>query len=886
MESAIKSNDIARIKELISECDINSRNEAGDTPLHIAIANSSNREIIEVLLQNGADPKFLNKRNMPPLHCIEQGDLKTIENILTLENKFDFEDSEGNTCLHTILKFRKRYVTDVGQFWRLVFKLKNTSVGYFDKPNKYGDTILMAAARAVMLPSVNEHLEYILDHIPDINVFTKNQSGENFLHILCRSFVMESNSSLIANILEGNFKNCPRWSVRKLLSEKNSVRDTPFLIIMQNMNNILNLEILRLFIAAGAAVNDSNIRGETVLHRAVLRSEGEFSFQEENFAEIISYLVKEGADIDAKDISSSTPMMLINQTDTTTALIEVGASVNIPNKFGQTPIMVKVLDDEVNLSVIDVLITRGAKVNVTDNHKSSILHYLAWQGLMGEIVSTFIEAGAEVTVDNMGQLPCDVAYYCRHLNTFNQLCRCPPLTHTSIKQNFCLRSTAADISTLSSLDINGIIKRFEPFKCRLKSDLLHLSDIGYVSFEDEANEIKTFVGSVINKLCYKFAEKDKLFTASIIESGSVGEDTKVGQPNEFDFVCILKEFSEMCEVDETFSSSEPGFAYLKHKAGRGDMRYFDSDGYFKTLAVWNICQTLLQDILQTSDLFSHPNATFSTNHRTPSNTITKPTCQFSFYWSGPFFKHLEVDVDIVLACQVKGWWPQSVKLSMLPDNIQQEVKAEGCILILQTEHNEGKHQLRISGLNAEKAFMKSLPQIARDSYILCKTLCDDRICPGVENGESQFYCREYVTSYELKTCMFHVFCEDYRNTSMQRCVDYSESELLNFVGKILLKLTQCVAIEKLESFLFPWQNVFTFLKEHKDDEDDTFLHVDCAFKKLYLNVILKLLGLPQDPTEIDVESIERYWHEIKESENDEMVLLDDYWEVTEEILAE
>lgn len=138
----------------------------------------------------------------------------------------------------------------------------------------------------------------------------------------------------------------------------------------------------------------------------------------------------------------------------------------------------------------------------------------------------------------------------------------------------------------------------------------------------------------------------------------------------------------------------------------------------------------------------------------------RPTIQFSFCWSGPFFKHLEVDVDIVLACQINGCWPQTVKFDSLPVHIKHELHKDGCILILQTEHEiYQNHQLRISALNDEKAFMKWLPKIARDSYNVCKILCDDRICPGVENSEDSFYCREYITSYELKTCMFHVFRE-------------------------------------------------------------------------------------------------------------------------------
>ena len=90
MESAIKENDLEKVKKFLEGgYGVNVQNEEGDTLLHLAVANNNDREILELLLQSGADSKIRNKRNMSPYECIVQGAIKLIENILILEYSFD-----------------------------------------------------------------------------------------------------------------------------------------------------------------------------------------------------------------------------------------------------------------------------------------------------------------------------------------------------------------------------------------------------------------------------------------------------------------------------------------------------------------------------------------------------------------------------------------------------------------------------------------------------------------------------------------------------------------------------------------------------------------------------------------------------------------------------
>ncbi|VDI69555.1 Hypothetical predicted protein [Mytilus galloprovincialis] len=887
MEQAIRVNDLQSLDDYIaSGGDVNIKNENGNTLLHIAIAVSADISIIQTLLENNADPKLSNNNGECPLQCIRQDDIQMIENILKLEKSFDLRDEEGNTCLLTILKFKKRYIVDIEQFWTMIIQNSKSLNIDFNIRNKYGDTCLIEAARAVFMPGVSLHIEFILDKLENVNILIKNRNGDTFLHSFCRSVATEVESELIQKIFLGQLRNCPKALLKQLLSCKNNTCDTPFLQFTQNTNTIINVDLLKLFIAAGTDINGKNIRGESAIHRMVIRSEGEFCWEDEDCNANIMYLVREGADVNAQDITSSSPIMLANESRTIKALLNVNASVNIPNKFGQTPLILKLTSNEINTSVIQMLLEHGANVNALDNYHSNALHYLAWERAGTETLTILKHFGALSVPDKLGQLPCQVAYFNRYKEAFDNLCLCKTNVHGDVMANFCVKSETRLIQTFTDLQFEDLIERFSEFHGKLRSTLLNLPDLGHVSFQEEAHMIYAFVNNLVSNLCRQIAETDRLLANIVVESGSVGEGTKVGRPDEFDFVCIFQEFSRLCEVDETLSSENPGFAYLKLKSeyvNGIDQDYFNADGYFQTHSVWHKCQTLLTELLQTGNFFSHPNVVYCTEQRTTNFTIMRPTCHFSFYWSGPFFKNMRINVDLVLACQIEGWWPQATKLENLPSQLQRNALQEGCILILQTEMNENKHQLRVSALNAETALVKSLPQVARDAYVVCKILCDERICPSVcEEGEEGdcHDCKEYVTSYQLKTCMFEVF-NNFYNENISHGEANSEANLHDFIVQILKTYKKYLTLENLPSHLFPWQNVFTFLTScHYNDEH---LRVLCSMRKLFTTIILVLLGEAQDFNDVDVESIKNHWNE---SEDDNMILATEYWDKSEEMVRE
>ncbi|VDI03469.1 Hypothetical predicted protein [Mytilus galloprovincialis] len=180
----------------------------------------------------------------------------------------------------------------------------------------------------------------------------------------------------------------------------------------------------------------------------VIRSEGEFCCEDEDCIANIMYLVREGADINAQDITSSSPVMLANESRTIKALLNVNESLNITNKFGQTPLILKLTSNEINTSVIQMLLEHGANVNALDNYNSNALHYLAWETAGTETLTILKQFVALSVPDKLGQLPCQVAYFNRYKEAFDNLCLCKTNVHGDVRANFLANFLATIILVL------------------------------------------------------------------------------------------------------------------------------------------------------------------------------------------------------------------------------------------------------------------------------------------------------------------------------------------------------------------------------------------------------------------------------------------------------
>ena len=197
-------------------------------------------------------------------------------------------------------------------------------------------------------------------------------------------------------------------------------RDASRLTPLHHAAMLRKAEICRVLIAAGADVNATDRFSDTPLHWA-------------GSAEVAQVLVENGADVDAENEIRSTPLHDARSAEIAEVLIAAGANVNAKNQFCRTPLntaddaeMRRLLimagseaanSDQFgwtpmhdaakwnNPEIIELLLTRCAPVDPRDGTQSTPLHYAASRGHT-EVVRLLVARGADSEATNaQGETP-------------------------------------------------------------------------------------------------------------------------------------------------------------------------------------------------------------------------------------------------------------------------------------------------------------------------------------------------------------------------------------------------------------------------------------------------------------------------------------------------
>jgi hypothetical protein len=126
------------------------------------------------------------------------------------------------------------------------------------------------------------------------------------------------------------------------------------------------LELLQMFLNAGADANVRNNSGQTALMR----------LDEDSSAEIVSALVYAGAKVNLKDEDGDSALLVaaaLKKTEILKALLDAGAKVNTRNKEGKTALMIAAEGGYVEN--VRALLEAGANVNQKDKDGATALKY-------------------------------------------------------------------------------------------------------------------------------------------------------------------------------------------------------------------------------------------------------------------------------------------------------------------------------------------------------------------------------------------------------------------------------------------------------------------------------------------------------------------------------
>lgn len=295
---------------------INNRDlRTGDTTLHLAVEWRRPR-IILFLLEKGAALDISNESGLTPLQLAAKIDnCEAIPLLLQGGAQVEARSLSGLTALQIAAEKRN---------W-IAFDLLIIGGAAINAWTNNGETLLHEQARESFANvSVASKL---LDHGANIEV----RSSQGYTALQCAA--VSGNRKMLMFLLSRGAK-------------LNSLtpRGETLLHITPPINNDC-LDISRTILERGLSVHTVSSQGWTALHQAVYAGTGVFNAKSDKTREFIELLLDYGADINAHTVSAiaETPLHLavranIARPSLVSLLISLGADVNVLNNEGKTPL--------------------------------------------------------------------------------------------------------------------------------------------------------------------------------------------------------------------------------------------------------------------------------------------------------------------------------------------------------------------------------------------------------------------------------------------------------------------------------------------------------------------------------------------------------------------
>lgn len=811
LHKAIEENrgDIVRIWFNVGPATVvNAPNIWLQTPLHYS-AMKFNTPLLEMLLAIPiANPKLQDINGFNVLHCY-------IYNILTLPH----DD------------------------WRRIIEILLNMGIDVNQRTKYGYTVLHLACRYRTSPSV---LRYLLESCHRVDKLIVNNDGENFLHTfvqslnngIARSEHFKEKFSLLEDIVNKKIPNLSLDILKSLLQQQNDNGATPIHLIISHFDKyrkVNAVDILRKMTSfADCATKPDNL-GNHPIHIAIACTPKATS------PDLLKMLVKTGNRGDSKNVFQQTAAHLVrtNEGNLSSEKIKSLRSLkkiakvvfNSQDKWLSTPLMNISDCDPDCYYTLNEISDSFPNVNARDEYGASALHYAAYHD-EEKFSNWLIEKSAKTDIkDKLGDTPLDTAR--RHLNFTTE--------------KIILKSEESEV--LYNIDqdfINDVLglRRMKPIHMNADEFVDRLLQQKYrqALVSDEDKLIIDTIRSFVKLLCSKVEEYDSRFRIALLQSGSTSEGTKVGPPDEFDFLLCLDAFSEITEIVMRKRAGNDQNAALKLKVAENHrfLEYFDEEGVFTTPTVFmHLHKYLTKAMYDTSVWENLKFRNLSYVFEMPLLKKEMDTTVFMSHliWMGCRHKQLRIKLDMVPVIRNKAWWP--IDPWSLP-LMSREIHDAGCLLMLDTKDDLERFtsdfmketivgsinhmqplvtDLSVSTAPAEICLMRSLPVVVRESYALAKLL-------------TKFCQEDDLTSYMLKNCVFYVLRDlgwNAKNPDVFK-TSLSVREITILVLKKLLTFnkTRC-----LPRFFLPDINIFL--------EDDG--NIEQKSRRQLVNFLLRILGV-------------------------------------------
>ena len=329
----------------LTKTDINEKDAAGNTALHVA-AKVGDSDLVTYLLLKNADSTLVNDDGDTPLHVAMKNGRYAAARVLaeTGSNLF-LTDSSGKTALDLTAEY-------------------NTPEWY--------DAIITEKT----------------------GVITDSQ-GQTMVHY----FVKNQNEIAVNECIK---KGVP-------LSAEDTNGKTPLALALENAKDVKNVTIAASLIMAKCepvrgtfsyfedAVRTRNVSlrfddNQTPLHLAAVQGH----------SGIVKYLLDNGASTTAQDNTGATPLheaVRYGQIDIVKILLNGGAKVNARDSLGKTPLLL-IVPKNAQTAIYTLLLMKKADANAKDLYGDTPLHIATMGGAEVTILQKLVDAGADVNERN------------------------------------------------------------------------------------------------------------------------------------------------------------------------------------------------------------------------------------------------------------------------------------------------------------------------------------------------------------------------------------------------------------------------------------------------------------------------------------------------------
>ena len=375
--------------------DHNLTDVSGQTCLHYSIFGKWRREVLEMIIDHGAQVNDTGLYGHTALMiACERGIIDAINLLLKAGADVNISCAKGNTCLHHCV---------IEDCKNEVLQTMISCGAQVNAINKEGRTALMIASKSGNIEGINVLLKAGADpNIIDVD-------GNTCLHCsVLGNYRKEVLHMIIDHSVHLNAINKKVHTALMMASERGNSDAINVLLKAGADPNIIdadgntclhflvlqrcNKEVLEIIIDHGVHVNTMNKRNETALMIASAKGN----------TDIIKVLLTAGADPNITDADGNA--CLHNsiygnwEREVLQTIIDHGAHVNITNKEGHTALMIA--SRKGNIDGIKVLLEAGTDPSITDAHGNTCLHFTDFQGCSMEVLETLIDYGVDVNTTN------------------------------------------------------------------------------------------------------------------------------------------------------------------------------------------------------------------------------------------------------------------------------------------------------------------------------------------------------------------------------------------------------------------------------------------------------------------------------------------------------